>query len=38
MMEVPAKLDENTFETYRRKVEDILRQGVDDLPDAEPVS
>lgn len=38
MMQVPAKLDENTFESYRSKVEDTLRQGVDDLPDRETVS
>lgn len=38
MIEVPAKLDENTFESYRSKVEHTLRQGVDDLPQEEPVS
>jgi len=38
MIKVPAKLDENTFESYRSKVEDTLRQGVDDLPDTELVS
>ena len=35
MIEVPSKLDENTFESYRSKVEDTLRQGVDDLPEEE---
>ena len=28
---VPSKLDENDFESYRKKVEDTLRRGVDDL-------
>jgi len=37
-IEVPAKLDENDFETHRRKVEDTLRQGVDDLPEDKPIS
>jgi len=38
MIEVPKKLDENNFEYYRSKVEDSLRQGVDDLPDTQPLS
>ncbi|BDS08526.1 hypothetical protein NT6N_35660 [Oceaniferula spumae] len=37
-IDIPSKLDENTFESHRRKVEDTLRQGVDDLPEQEPVS
>ncbi|MGJ8676846.1 MAG: lysophospholipid acyltransferase family protein [Akkermansiaceae bacterium] len=28
---VPSKLDENDFETYRKKVEGVLRRGIDDL-------
>jgi len=27
---VPSKIDKNDFETYRKKVEDALRKGVDD--------
>ena len=38
VIDVPKKLDENTFESYRCKVEDTLRQGVDDFPEAPPVS
>lgn len=30
---VPAKLDENGFESYREKVEGVLRKGVDDFPE-----
>ena len=37
-LNVPAKLDENTFESYRGKVEGVLRQGVDDLPDQPQIS
>jgi lysophospholipid acyltransferase (LPLAT)-like uncharacterized protein len=29
---VPQKIDGNDFETYRKKVEDILREGIDDFP------
>ncbi|MBT8037465.1 MAG: lysophospholipid acyltransferase family protein [Verrucomicrobiae bacterium] len=29
---VPAKLDENDFESYRQKVENSLREGVNDIP------
>jgi len=38
MIEVPKKLDENTFESYRSKVEDSLRKGVDDLPETDDIS
>ena len=38
MIDVPKKLDENTFESYRCKVEDTLRQGVYDFPEVPPVS
>ncbi len=31
-IQVPAELDENGFEKYRLKVEDVLREGVDDIP------
>lgn len=34
-IEVPAKLDDEEFEAYRNKVEDVLREGVDDIPDNE---
>lgn len=30
---IPAKLDENDFESYRKRVENTLREGVDDLPE-----
>ena len=33
LIDIPAKLDSNTFEIYRNRVEDTLRKGVDDLPD-----
>jgi len=29
---IPSKLDENDFESYREKVENTLREGVDDIP------
>ncbi len=29
---VPSKIDENDFETYRKKVEDALREGLEDIP------
>jgi len=29
---IPSKLDENDFESYRKKVENALREGVDDIP------
>lgn len=32
-MLIPSKLDENDFESYREKVENVLRKGVDDLPE-----
>lgn len=34
-IQVPSKLDENDFEIYRKKVEDTLRQGVDDIEQSE---
>jgi len=30
---IPAKLDENGFESCRKNVEDILREGIDDFPE-----
>jgi lysophospholipid acyltransferase (LPLAT)-like uncharacterized protein len=29
---VPQKIDANDFESYRKKVEDVLREGIDDFP------
>ncbi|MBT8043506.1 MAG: lysophospholipid acyltransferase family protein [Verrucomicrobiae bacterium] len=29
---IPSKLDENQFESYRQMVEDVMRDGVDDIP------
>ena len=29
---VPQKIDGNDFESYRKKVEDVLREGIDDFP------
>lgn len=32
-MMIPSKLDENDFESCRKNVEDILREGIDDFPE-----
>ena len=32
-IDIPSKLDENGFESQRKRVEDELRQGVNDIPD-----
>lgn len=31
-IQIPSKLDENDFESYRQKVENTLREGIDDIP------